>query len=240
MMIQKNNDKSGLIEHLDDLRSCIIKIIIAIIFTSVISLFFTDWIFESLLYPLKQIGYNKLFFFSPYEAFFIKIKADLFFAVILAFPFIIFQIWNFISPGLYENEKKIALPVILVSFVLFLLGVFFSYFIVSPMTLKFFLSFEDNTMHALLSASKYFGYVMMMLFSFGLMFLMPIFLLMLMRAGIFSPQGLASKRKYIIIIILVVSAVFTPPDVLSQVLLAVPLYLLFELSLLVGKFINKR
>ena len=198
-------------------------------------------VFVFLQAPLAEImnakGGGRMIFTALHEGFFTQIKVGFFTALCITFPIISMQLWKFIAPGLYKNERKAFLPFLIATPVLFTLGAAMVYYVVTPMAWAFFVSFEmvgDNSALAIElepRISEYLSLMMRLIFAFGLAFELPVILLLLARAGLVTHQGLAEKRKIAIVISFVVAAILTPPDVISQLLLAVPIILLYELSI---------
>ena len=206
-------------------------------------------VFVFLQAPLAEIlqekGGGRMIFTALHEGFFTQIKVGFFTALCITFPVISMQLWKFVAPGLYMNERKAFLPFLIATPVLFLLGAAMVYYIVTPMAWQFFVSFEmlgdDSALPIELEPriSEYLSLMMRLIFAFGLAFELPVILLLLARAGLVTHHGLAEKRKIAIVFSFVIAAILTPPDVISQVLLAVPIWMLFEFGLLLAKLIKK-
>lgn len=239
--------QAPLIDHLAELRTRLVR---ALLFLGVgfgICLPFADLIFGWLVRPLRRAfaeGQGQLIFTKLYEQFFVDMKVALFAGFLLSFPFIANQLWAFVAPGLYAKEKKAFLPFLLATPVLFLSGASLAYFVVMPTAFEWFLGFQGErgglTVEALPAVGDYLALVMRFIIVFGISFLLPVLLLLLNRAGIVEREQLAKARRYVIVGIVTVAAIITPPDVFSQVLLAVPLYLLFEGSLLLMRFSDRK
>ena len=226
-----------LTEHLRELRTRLIRSIIAFLIASGVSFYFARHVFEVLKYPvIKSYPEVELITLSPTEPLFILIKISLTVGLILASPVILFELWRFVEPALYPNEKKLFIPLLLSSIFLFALGGFFGYFVVLPMALKFLLGLGFSQLAATpyLSVNLYISFVLKMLIAFGIAFEMPIFLYMLQRAGIVSEEQLKKFRRYFIVVAFLVGALIAP-DVATQVLMAIPLLILYEVSILLGK-----
>ncbi len=228
-------------EHLQELRQRIIKSIAAVLIFSAVSFFYAKYIFEILKYPI-DIYYPgmKLITLSPTEPLFIMMEISVIVGIMLSIPVILYQIWRFVEPALYPEEKKLIFPLAFFSFILFIAGATFAYFLVLPMALKFLIGIGFTQLQAkpMLSAELYINFLLKMLLGFGLAFEMPIFLFMLQRAGIVSQKQLKSFRKYFIVVAFFIGALIAP-DVSTQILMAIPLIALYEISIFVGRFARK-
>lgn len=242
--------KAPLIEHLTELRDRLIKTLIATAVMFVICFYFADEIFNILVWPYQQaVGVDtqlRLIYTAPQEFFFTQLKLSLFGALFLSFPVIAIQIYKFVAPGLYKNEKGAFIPFLMATPILFVLGGSLVYFIIMPLAMTFFLSLEQAggdgraTIQLVARVSEYLSLIMTLLFAFGLCFQMPVVLTLLGRAGIVTSQGLKDKRKYAVVGTFVLAAVLTPPDPITQIGLAIPTLLLYELSILSVKMIEKK
>ncbi|WP_260583302.1 twin-arginine translocase subunit TatC [Sphingopyxis sp. PET50] len=236
--------KMPLLDHLVELRSRLLKSLVAIAVAFGVCLYFARPIFSVLVQPLVKAGQGKLVYTQLFEAFFVEVKVALFAAMMIAFPVIANQLWKFVAPGLYRQEKRALLPFLFATPVLFTLGACFAYFITIPLALKFLLGFQGNvggvTQEALPSVGNYLSFIMQFVMAFGIAFLLPILLMLLERSGIVTRQQLVSARRYMIVAAFAIAAVATPPDVLSQFLLAVPLILLYEISIFAIWFTQRR
>jgi sec-independent protein translocase protein TatC len=239
---QDNNDFAmPLVAHLIELRRRLIYALAAFLFTFCIAYVFSDRLFLFLVKPLASLfsdeGSRRLIYTGLTEAFITYLKIALFTAAFISFPIIASQIWMFVAPGLYSQERRTFLLFLIATPLLFLLGAFFAYYVVIPNAWKFFLSFETSAQPGMLAIQlearvhEYLSLVMQLILAFGFSFQLPIILMLLVRLGILSTKVLAKNRKYAFLIIMIVSAFLTPPDVLSMLGLAFPLYLLYELSL---------
>ena len=229
------------VPHLEELRRRLLLCAIFFLAASIVSYFFARQLLDFLTAPLHRFHVANLYFQKPFEAFVIHLKAAAFSGLILSLPVFFTQGWLFAAPGLYEKEKKIFLPLILVSVLLFLAGVFFAYALVIPWGLGFLLSFETNNLRPMLTSGPYFSFVTTLLFAFGVLFDFPLVVVALASLGIVPISTFVRLRRIVIVVIFIVAAVLTPsPDPVSQLLQAVPLWLLFEISLVVGRFFEKR
>jgi sec-independent protein translocase protein TatC len=232
--------QAPLLDHLIELRTRLLRSIVAIGLAFCVCFYFADEIFSFLVLPLTAAfppGQGKLIYTKLYEAFFVEIKIALFAAFFVSFPIIANQLWAFVAPGLYAKEKKAFLPFLIATPVLFTSGAALAYYVVMPTAFRFFLTFEGQkgglSLEALPGTGDYLALVMQFILAFGISFLLPVLLLLLNRAGIVSRQQLSKARRYVIVGITAVAAVITPPDVVSQLMLLVPMWLLFEGSLII-------
>lgn len=231
-----SDDKSeSLISHLEALREtllkCIISLCIVFPFVFFIAPHALNWLIDTIL-----SGTNiKLNYFSPMEVFLIQIKTAFILDLIICFPYMAKKIWDFILPALYDNEKKFIKSLVFISSTLFILGVAFCLFVMLPFVIKFGLSFSTSTINPMFSISNIINLTLIMSLSFGLMFQMPLITHALIKSGIISYEAISDKRPYVIVIILIIAGILTPPDVVSQITLGLPTYLLFELGLLFSR-----
>ena len=231
-----DESKAPLLDHLIELRRRLLWVVGTLLVGFFICLSFAKPIFAVLVQPLLKAGQGKLIYTDIFEAFFVEVKVAFFAALMISFPVLATQIWRFVAPGLYAKEKKAFLPFLLATPVFFAAGASFAYFVAMPWALKFLLGFEGNVggieQEALPAIGNYLNFTTRFLFGFGVAFLAPVLLMILERAGIVTLQQLAKSRRYAIVACAAVSAVLTPPDVVSMLLLLVPLYSLYELALL--------
>ena len=235
-----DESQAPLMDHLVELRTRLIRAILALAVAFAVCLYFASDILGFLIRPLTEAfppGQGKLIYTKLYEAFFVELKVSLFAAFFVSFPVIANQLWAFVAPGLYAKEKRAFLPFLLWTPVLFTAGGALAYYVVMPSAFKWMLGFQGEKggldVEALPSAGDYLGLVMQFILAFGFSFLLPVLLLLLNRAGIVTRKQLIGMRRYVIVAITAVAAVITPPDVVSQLMLLVPLWLLFEGSLLI-------
>lgn len=237
------DSRAPLLEHLIELRRRLIYCIIALVVTFGVCFYFSEAIFGFLLRPLLIAGQKRVIYTQIFEAFFVQVKVGFFAAIMLSFPVIANQFWQFVAPGLYKKEKRALLPFLIATPLLFLAGAAMAYFVAVPMALHFLLGFQGVVggveREALPSVDAYLSFVMQFLFAFGLAFLLPVLMMLVARAGIVTRQQLKSARRYAIVAAFAIAAVLTPPDVGSQLLLAIPLCLLYELGL-VGIWFTER
>ena len=245
----ENLDQQPLITHLIELRKRLIYCLIGFFIAFGISYYFAGDIFAILVHPLAKIfgpeSGRRLIYTGLTEAFMTYIKVAMFSAAFISFPLIAIQIWKFVAPGLYTNEKRTFFPFLFATPVLFITGAAFAYFFIIPNAWKFFVSFETPAFEGGLPiqlearVNEYLSITIQLLLAFGCSFLLPIALVLLARVGLISVSSLKNKRKYAFLIILIVSAFITPPDVISMVGLAIPLYLLYEISIFFATRLNK-
>ena len=230
-------------EHLEELRKRLIISAIAIGVGFLASYGFAEQLYMVLAVPIKAVMQddNSFIFTSLTEAFFTYLKLAFFAGIVLASPVILYQVWAFVAPGLYKSEKKYALPFVVLSTLFFLAGVLFCFFVVFPIACKFFASFaESGIIEMKLKMSDYLSFSCKFMLAFGAVFEMPIFILFLSRMGLVTHEQLKRNRKYILVLSFVAAAFLTPPDIVSQILMAVPLILLYEVSIIVAKIFGKK
>jgi sec-independent protein translocase protein TatC len=236
--------QAPLLDHLIELRARLLRSFLALAVAFGVCFYFAQDILAFLVQPLKDAGQDKLIYTKLYGQFFVELKVALWAAFFLAFPIIANQLWAFVAPGLYAKEKKAFLPFLLATPVLFIAGGALAYYVVMPTAFHWFLGFQGTPggvqIEALPNSEDYLGLVMQFILAFGLSFLLPVLLLLLNRAGIVSRAQLVGARRYAIVAVFVVAAVATPPDVISQLMLAIPLLLLFEGALAIMWFTEAR
>ena len=252
MLESKTKPKANLenempfLEHLEELRWRLLKSIVAVILAAVILYFFSDQLLAILVAPynsavsaLNKTDPQKLIFLSPTGGFMIHIKLSVFSGICLALPVIFYQMWQFVLPGLLHKERKHIPVVVFLSTICFFIGALFCYFVVVRFGLRFLLGFETSDLVAMISVSDYLQFITMLILVFGLIFEMPILAFFLAKIGLVTPAFLRHYRRHGIVIMVVLSAIITPPDIFTQILLAGPLAVLYEISILVSQFAIK-
>jgi len=250
-MKNDNSEKSGFISHLVELRQRLINSFIFLFSFFVVCYFFSEEIYSFLVQPyadaVKDDNVNRrLIFTALQETFLTYLRVSFFAALFVSSPIILMQIWKFIAPGLYKNEKKAILPYLIATPILFLFGGMLVYYLIMPLAIKFFLSFEASSINSALpiqleaKVNEYLSLIMKLIFAFGLSFQLPVILSLLARVGFVDSVFLKERRKYVVVIIFVAAAILTPPDPITQIGLAIPLLILYELSIFSVKIIEKR
>jgi len=232
--MSEETDKVSIIDHLEELRKRLIHCAIAVGVGFGISYLFKERLFEVLTRPLlvaMNTTRDNMVFTGLPEAFFTYLKVSLLAGIILALPVIFYEFWMFVAPGLYQRERRIVIPVVLISLVFFLVGALFAYFLVFPYGFKFFLGFATENIRPLPSLKEYLGFASKLLLAFGLAFELPLVITFLARIGVVSVPYLKKNRKYALLIFFAGSALLTPPDVVTQIMLSVPLMVLYEISI---------
>lgn len=226
------------LDHLEEFRQRLFRILGAFLIVSIICFTMSERFVEILLGPAKDIV-PTLVFLKPTEAFMVHIKVSLVAGFIIASPYILYQIWLFIMPGLYRSEKRIVLPLTLISLVLFVIGVSFAYFGVVRFGLSFLMGYATDTLHGTISIGAYISLVTTLFLAFGVIFELPLVILALNQLGLVSTETLKAKRPVAVVAIFIVAAVITPPDVITQLLMGFPLVFLYEISIWSAVIINK-
>ena len=231
-----DDTKQPLLEHLIELRRRLLWCLATLVATFFVCFYFAKDIFAVLVQPLLRAGQGKLIYTDIFEAFFAQVKVSLFAALMLSFPMLATQLWRFVAPGLYAKEKNAFLPFLLMTPLFFAAGACFAYFFAMPWALRFLLGYQGDiggvSQEALPGIGNYLAFCTRFIFGFGAAFLLPILLMILERAGLVTREQLAKSRRYAIVGAAAVSAVLTPPDVVSMLMLLVPLYGLYEFAIL--------
>ena len=243
-MSEIDDSKMPLLAHLVELRRRLLWSAVALGLAFAVCFYFARPIWTLLLEPLRIAGQEKLIYTDVFEAFFVEIKVAFFAAIMVAFPVFATQIWRFVAPGLFRNEKKAFLPFLMSTPILFALGSALAYFVAIPLALRFLLGFAGDvggiSQEALPAVGNYLNFVTTFMFAFGVAFLLPVLLILLEKAGIVTRAQLKSGRRFSIVGAFAASAILTPPDFVSQLLLALPLIVLYELAIMVIWFTQRR
>jgi len=251
IMNEENTKQTSFVGHLTELRSRLLKSIVYLFVFFIICYIFSESIYNFLLAPYADAVKNddsnrRMIFTALHETFIVYLKVAFFAAIFVTSPIILTQIWKFVAPGLYKNEKKALLPYLIATPTLFLLGGMLVYYLIMPLAIKFFLTFETpaqiNSLPIQLEAkvNEYLSLIMRLIFAFGISFQLPVLLSLLARVGFINSEYLKRRRKYVIVIIFAVAALLTPPDPITQIGLGIPLLILYELSILSVKLIEKK
>jgi len=228
--------------HLEELRKRLIVCFVAVGIGFVISYGFKEYLFQILVHPLVKVMQpsDSLIFTGLPEAFFTYLKVAFLAGLMLAAPVIIYEFWSFVAPGLYDKEKRLMLPIVFLSTFFFIGGALFGYFLVFPWGFKFFLGFATETIRPMPSMKEYLGFSAKLLLAFGLVFELPLVITFLARLGIVSVDFLKKNRKYALLLFFVGAAILTPPDVVTQIMMALPLMLLYEISIIGARIFGKK
>jgi len=235
-------EKQPFLSHLEELRKRLVVCAIGVGAGFVIAYIFAERLFQLLVAPLKAVmpEGDQLIFTNLPEMFFAYIKVAFITGIMAASPLIFYQLWMFIAPGLYRKEKKMAIPFVISSTILFVGGALFGYFVVFPFGFKFFIGFSNEYVKALPSVKQYFSFSMKLLFAFGAVFELPVIIFFLSKMGVVTPQFLRQQRKYAILLTFALAAILTPPDVITQCMMAGPLIVLYEIGILVSRIAQKK
>ena len=238
----QEDDKLPFTAHLEELRSRLITCFIAVGVGFVLSYGFKEELFKILLMPLLSVmkSGEELIFTGLPEAFFTYLKVAFLSGLILSSPVIIYQFWMFVAPGLYNKERRTLIPIIILSSLFLIGGSLFGYFIVFPLGFQFFLGYSNETIHARLSIKEYLGLASKLLLAFGIVFELPIVITFLARLGIVSVDFLKKNRKYALLLFFIGAAMLTPPDVVTQIMMALPLMVLYEISIIGARIFGRK
>ncbi|MFO7597231.1 MAG: twin-arginine translocase subunit TatC [Desulfocurvibacter africanus] len=237
---EKVSDEMTLTEHLNELRKRLIRSFIAVFVGFLACYAFAEQLFDILMEPMVQVLHNSNFIYTyPPEAFFTYLKVSFVAGFFLVSPYLFYQVWLFVAPGLYQNERKYLVPIAIFSAVFFTVGALFGYFVVFPFGFEFFASYSTDKIVFTPKLSEYLSFSLKLLFAFGVVFELPLVIFFLARLGLVTAQGLRRVRKYAILVIFIVAAILTPPDVFTQTLMAGPMILLYELGIIVAHLFGK-
>ena len=227
----------GFLGHLEELRWRLLKSVLTVVVLSIAAFYFSDRIITFIKIPLGDV---QLYNIQVTGSFYAYLKVSLITGILASLPIVFYQMWSFISPGLYKKEKILILPLVLMSTFLFLVGSAFCFVVVLPLSFKFLIGFSGELIVNNITIGSYISFVGLLLIAFGAAFQLPILAYVLGKIGLVTPKGLSKGRRYALITILISAAIITPPDVFTQVLLAAPLYFLYEISIMVVKFTGKK
>jgi len=250
-MNYEKNKQASFVEHLTELRSRLVKSIIYLFIFFIICYYFSEDIYSFLVNPYAEAVKDdqisrRMIFTALHETFITYLKVAFFASLFITSPIFLTQLWKFLAPGLYKNEKKALLPYLIATPTLFLLGGMLVYYLIMPLAIKFFLTFETSVQVTNLpiqleaKVNEYLSLIMRLIFAFGISFQLPVLLSLLARVGFIDSSYLKERRKYVIVIIFAVAALLTPPDPITQIGLGIPLLILYELSILSVKLIEKK
>ena len=229
------------LDHLEELRWRIIRALVSVVIFTIIAFFFSDYLLDFLLYTTKNLNHPiNLQVLKVQSVFIIKLELALIAGIVFSLPYIFYQIWGFVAPGLLEKERRYVVPVILFATLSFLAGSVFAYFVIIPLALDFFLGLAPDNVTNNIALDFYFGFMVRIIMVFGIVFELPVISLFLTKLGILTPQILKKYRRYAIVIFFVIAAILTPPDPTTQVLLAIPLLILYEVTIWISYFFQKK
>ena len=233
----EENKSQTFVSHLLELRDRLLRALGAVLLIFLMAAPFANTLYEFLAAPLMMAlpEGNTMISTEPHGPFFVPFKFAFAFSVAVAMPFLLYQLWSFIAPGLYSNERRLAIPLMISSSILFYVGILFAYFIVFPIVFTFFTNTAPEGVAVMTDINSYLSFVLKLFFAFGVAFEVPVVTVLLVKTGMTTTQSLKKKRPYIIVGAFVVGMMMTPPDIFSQTMLALPVWLLFEIGLFFGK-----
>lgn len=237
----EQDPQQGFIDHLIELRDRMLRMVVAILVVFLALFPFSEKIFSFFAQPLLSLmpEGTSMIATGVTSPFLVPFKLVMMLALLVALPYVLYQAWAFIAPGLYKHEKKLVGPLVFSSVFLFYCGIAFAYYVVFPLIFKFFIAVSPQGVEVMTDISSYLDFILAIFLAFGIAFETPVATFLLVQAGITTPDALAKKRPYIIVAAFVVGMLLTPPDVISQSLLAVPMWMLFEIGLLMSRFVKK-
>ena len=238
----QNDQGMTLTEHLEELRRRLFVCAVAVVLAFCVTYYFSKDLFQLLMAPLLAVmpPEHGLIFTGLPEAFFTYLKVALVAAIFASSPIILYEIWRFVAPGLFSSEKKYIFPFVFLSTIFFVGGALFGYYVVFPFGFSFFVGFATDFIRPMPSIKEYFSFSTRMLFAFGIVFELPVFTMFLSRIGLVNHRMLSQQRKYAFLAVFVISAVLTPPDVMSQLMMAGPLLILYEISIIIARIFGKK
>jgi sec-independent protein translocase protein TatC len=239
--IQDNNAEMPFLDHLEEFRWRLIKIVASVLLLSIVIYGFSDYLLDLLLYPTRDLQDKmNIQVLKVQTIFMIKLELSLLGGAVVSLPYIFYQIWGFLAPGLLESERRYAIPIIFFATISFLVGALFAYFIIIPLALEFFMSMAPVSIQNNIALDFYIGFLLRLIIVFGIVFELPMISLLLTKLGILTPAFLKKYRRYAIVIFFILAAILTPPDPTTQVLLAIPLLLLYEITIWVSYLFAKK
>lgn len=237
---KKPSGEMGLVDHLSELRKRIFVVVVVFLTVTVVGFNFSDNLVAILVDKAKTIGYEMIYI-SPGELFTQYIRMAIVGGLVFSSPVILFETWLFIKPALKKSEKTVVFSSLMAGLICFVLGAVFAYFVVVPITLMFFISVDQhNSVQAAITIQNFLSFVMTTLITFGIVFEMPILTILLSELGLLKTEWLTKSRRVVIVAVFIIAAIITPPDIVSQILVAIPMLVLFEVSILLSKIIGKR
>jgi sec-independent protein translocase protein TatC len=236
------NQEQGFIDHLIELRDRLLRMVVAILIIFLCLFAFSEEIFTYFAQPLINLmpEGTSMIATGVTSPFLVPFKLVLMLSVLVSLPYTLYQLWAFVAPGLYKHEKSLIVPLVFSSVVLFYLGIAFAYFVVFPLLFGFFIAIAPEGVSVMTDIAAYLDFILAIFFAFGIAFEMPVATFLLVHAGVTTPAKLAAKRPYIIVGVFVIGMLLTPPDIISQSLLAIPMWLLFEIGLVASKIVQKK
>lgn len=233
---------TSFVSHLLELRNRLLWALGAVLAVFIVAAPFANQLYEFLAAPLMSAlpEGNSMISTQPHGPFFVPFKFAFAFSVAIVMPYLLYQLWSFVAPGLYSHEKKLAVPILVSSSLLFYLGILFAYFAVFPIIFAFFAGSAPEGVSVMTDINMYLSFVLKLFFAFGLAFEVPVATVLLVKAGVTTPDSLSSKRPYIIVGAFAVGMLLTPPDIFSQTMLAIPVWILFELGLYFSRIVSRR
>ena len=237
-----DSKEQGFVSHLLELRDRLLRMVVAILVLFVLLFPFSEQIFSYFAQPLLELmpEGTSMIATGVTSPFLVPFKLVLMLSVLLSLPYTLYQVWSFVAPGMYKHEKKLVAPLVFSSVMLFYCGIAFAYFAVFPLLFGFFIAIAPEGVSVMTDIGQYLDFILAIFFAFGIAFEMPVATFLLVQAGVTTVESLAAKRPYIIVGVFVIGMLLTPPDIISQSLLAIPMWLLFEIGLLASRIVQKK